>query len=141
MGEQAKQDLELLRKARNEVQKLEEIHAKIMREEQEIREYEEEKQEEMECEKRYTCNEEDMKKEFLKENRKKRDDVQMTSMMIFFLILVTLAVVSFFVMNRGLTKEYGSTLWFWVGNFVILFILWCVPFAFSDLSDKKGEAE
>lgn len=141
MVEQAKQDLELLRKARNEVQKLEEIHARIVKEEQEIREYEEEKQEEMECEKRYTCNEEDMKKEFLKENRKKRDDVQMTSMMIFFLILVTLAVVSFFVMNRALTKEYGSTLWFWVGNFVILFILWCVPFAFSDLSDKKGEAE
>lgn len=141
MGEQAKQDLELLRKARNEVQKLEEIHARIMREEQEIEKYEETKQEELEYEKRYTCNEEDMKKDFLKENKKKRDSVQMTTIMIFFFSLLALAVVSFLVMNRGLNKQYGSTLWFWVGDAVVLFILWFVPFCFSDLSDEKGEVE
>ena len=72
MGEQAKQDLELLRKARYEVQKLEEIHGKIRKEEREIEKYEEMKSNGIEYAQRATNKAKIMQKEFSGENSFRR---------------------------------------------------------------------
>lgn len=138
MGEQAKLDLELLRKARNEVQKLEEIHAKIMREEQEIREYEEEKREGVWYEQRPTNKVEAMQKEFDGDNSFRRFKKMQKMVKRLRILLIVYWIISFIVVNLTLPKDFWPEvetiyycIMFWIGNLVVYAGLWYIPDRFS----------
>ena len=135
MVEQAKQDLELLRKARNEVQKLEEIHARIVKEEQEIREYEEEKREGVWYEQRPTNKAEEMQKEFDGDNSFRRFKKMQKMVKCSRIVLTIFWVISVIVVNFILPKDFFSTMpyciFFWMGNFVAFAGLWYIPELFS----------
>lgn len=138
MGEQAKQDLELLRKARNEVQKLEEIHARIMREEQEIEKYKRKIKEGVQCEQRPTNKAEEEKKRYLKMNGEKHNDEQVQPIKCLLGMLIALIVVLFLLTILNLVEIHDSVVWFWIGDIIVLGILCCIPFSFCDFFVEKG---
>lgn len=120
MGEQAKQDLDLLRKARYEVQKLEEIHEKIRKEEQEIREYGEEKEDGVWYDERPTDNEKEMRETFSENNRCERIKKMDKMVKCARVLLIVLWLVSFVVVSFTLPKDFWPTtpycVYFWLGN-------------------------
>lgn len=138
MGEQAKQDLELLRKARYEVQKLEEIHGKIRKEEREIEKYEEMKSNGIEYAQRATNKAKIMQKEFSGENSFRRFQKMNKLVKRLRILLIVYWIISFIVVNLTLPKDFWPEvdticycIMFWMGNLVVYAGLWYIPDRFS----------
>lgn len=138
MDEQAKRDLELLRKARYEVQKLEEIHEKIRKEEQDIREYEKRKKDGVEYAHRATNKAEIMQKEFNGDNSFRRFQKMNKMVKRSRVLLIVYWIISFVVVNLTLPKDFWPEvetiyycIMFWIGNLVVYAGLWYIPDHFS----------